>query len=202
MILLPDNYWEVKNTKNKGRGIFAKKEIPKGKIIGDYLGVVLKPEETMVDESNFYLMRYHDHAVISPNLKKPGVHLLNNSCLPNCFIYMYYGHTLFFALRNIHKNEELTILYLLSPINKLCNPCLHICKCGSKNCKGTMHLSIDVFKKWRKLNEKQSRETKRERVSFGKELPMFSNYPKKIPEDYIREVTGLFEYYSFPSHSL
>lgn len=192
MMLLSNKYWEIKNTKSKGRGLFAKKDISKGTVIGDYIGKVLRPEDTLVDEENFYLIYYHDHAVISPDLEKPGVHLLNHSCIPNAFLYIYKGHTLVFALRRISKGEEVTIPYLLAPKDKFCKPCPHICKCGNLQCSGTMHLSKEKYDKWRKFGDTQAKETKRERVSFGKELPLLSSYPKRISGDYIREVNKLF----------
>lgn len=192
MILLLDEYLKIRNTKNKGRGLFAKKEIPKGIVIGDYIGKVLHPQDAIVNENNFYLMYYHDHAVISPNLEKPGVHLLNHSCIPNCFIYIHKGHTLAFALGRISKGKELTIPYLLPPIDKFCNPCPHVCKCGNLNCSKTMHLSKEKYDKWRKLNGKWAKKTKRERIKYGKELSLLSEYPEKIPASYIKEVNKIF----------
>ncbi len=194
MILLSDEYWEIRNTKNKGRGVFAKRDISKGSVIGDYIGIIIRPQDALTDEENFYLMYYHDHAVISPDLEKPGVHLLNHSCKPNAFIYIYKGRTLAFALEKISKGEEITIPYLLSPKDNFCNPCLHICKCGSLQCSGTMHLSEEVYEKWKNFSEKWAKKTKKERVSFGKELPRLLSYPKKIPGDYIREVKKIFAF--------
>ncbi|MEK9176042.1 MAG: SET domain-containing protein [Patescibacteria group bacterium] len=193
MILLPDEYWEIRNTKNKGRGAFAMKDIPKGTVIGDYIGKILRPEDAIVDEEQIYLMYYHDHAVISPDLQKTGVHLLNHSCIPNCWLYTHKGHTLAFALRKILKGEELTIPYLLPPIDKFCDPCPHVCHCGNLNCSKTMHLSKERYKKWRKLNEKWANKTNRERVSFGKDLSLLSAYPKKVQESYIKEIKSYFK---------
>jgi SET domain-containing protein len=193
MILLEDDYWEIRETKKKGRGIFSKKIILQGTVIGDYLGKIIHPQDAVVDEENFYLMYYHDQAAIAPDLKKPGVHLLNHSCVPNAFLYTHMGHTLAFALRNIAKNEELTIPYLLSPKDDFCNPCLHVCKCGSRKCSKTMHLEKDKYDKWREFNEKWTKRTKRKRISYGKELPMLADYPKTISPEYIRGVNRLFE---------
>lgn len=190
MILLDESSWEVKEIKNKGKGIFAKKSITKGTIIGDYLGKIIRPEEAIVDESNFYLMYYSDRAVITPDLKTNGVHLLNNSCEPNSWLYIYKGHTLAFALRDIKKGEEITIPYLLSPQTEHCNPCPHICLCGELNCSGTMHMGVEKYKKWRSITDKQSRETRREKIVYGKELKKLSSYPK-IKNDYIKEVSSL-----------
>lgn len=192
MILLSDEYWEIRNTKRKGRGVFAKKDISKGAVIGDYIGKIIRPQDALIDEENFYLMYYHDHAVISPDLEKPGVHILNHSCVPNAFLYIYKGHTLAFALERISKGEELTIPYLLAPKDKFCEPCQHICRCGNLQCSGTMHLSKERYEKWRKFSEKWAKKTKREGVSFGKELPRLLSYPKRIPEEYIRVIKELF----------
>ena len=191
MILLPNDSWEIKKIKNKGKGVFTKKRVLKGSLIGDYLGKILRPQEALIDESNFYLMYYHDGAVISPDLKKEGIHLLNNSCQPNCFLYIYKGHSLVFALRNILKGEELTIRYLLPPIDRFCDPCPHVCKCGSALCVGNMHMPQVQFNLWRNLTERQAKETKREKVFIGKDLKPLSNYPKKIPSDYINEINKL-----------
>lgn len=191
MILIGEEFIEIKKTKNKGKGIFAKKKISKGSVVGDYIGLVMRPEEVEIDEENFYLMYYHDHAVISPDLNKPGVHFLNNSCKPNLWLFIYKGHILAFSLREVPVGEELTIPYLLPPITTFCNPCPHVCLCGYVNCTGTMHLSSEKYKKWREINEKQSKETKRERIRYGKDLRPLKEYPKTIPESYILEIYKL-----------
>lgn len=190
MILLDESFWEVKEVKNKGKGVFAKKDIPLKTIIGDYIGTFLRPEEAVVDESNFYLMYYSDHAVVAPDLKTNGVHLLNNSCEPNSWLYIYKGHTLAFALREIKKGEEITIPYLLPPRTGYCDPCQHVCSCGSKNCTYSMHISKERYRKWRKITDEQSKETKRERIVYGKELNKLPRYPT-IKKDYIEEVCSL-----------
>ncbi len=192
MFLIPKDFWEVRKVKGKGQGVFALEDVPKGLVIGDYLGKVLRPEEALIDEKNFYLMYYHDHAVISPDLKKVGPHLINHSCVPNSFLYIYKGHTLVFALRKILKGEELTIPYLLPPIEEYCDSCLHFCRCGSLNCKKTMHMSKEKYNYWRKITDRQSKETKKERIRYGKELKALFDYPKKIPKDYISEIEKLF----------
>ena len=193
MILLSNKYWEIKETSDKGRGLFAKKEIVKGSVIGDYIGKVIHPQDAVVDEENIYLMYYHNYAAILPDLEKPGVHLLNHSCVPNAWLYTYKGHTLAFALRRISKGEELTIPYLLSPKDEFCAPCLHVCKCGDLQCTGTMHLSKEKYDGWRKLNNMWANKTKRGRIRYGKELPQLLAYPKRISEAYIKEVNKLME---------
>ncbi|MBI3341600.1 SET domain-containing protein [Candidatus Curtissbacteria bacterium] len=179
MFLIKNDFWEIKKTEHKGLGVFAKKEIVAGTIIGDYLGKVVKTaqHDLQKDKGEIYLMYYTDEASIYPDLKKPGTHLLNHSCQPNCWIYIYQGHTLFFTLREIKPGEELTISYLLDPKDETCNPCVHDCKCASKLCTGTMHTSKEKYGKWQKFQNSQKK-TKIKKVAFGKNLPKLTSYPK------------------------
>lgn len=185
MFLLTEDYWQVRKTKEKGNGVFTKKEISAGTLISDYLGTVIKTAEYDLDKdkNGLYIMYLSDQASIYPDLKKPGPHLINHSCAPNCWIYIYHGHTLFFALRNIKPGEELTISYLLSPNSGSCKPCTHACLCDSKLCAGTMHLSEDKYKIWQKFQNKEKKNTKISKVVFGKNLPKFKSYPKIFPGD-------------------
>lgn len=183
MFLLKDDYWQIKKT--KGNGIFAKKKIKAGSVIGDYLGKVINTSQYDFEEDKkgLYLMYFTDQASIYPNLTKPGIHLLNHSCTPNCWIYTYHAHTLFFALRNIEPGEELTISYLLSPKDATCKPCTHTCRCGSKYCSGTMHLKKDKYEKWQNFQNEQKKKTKTAKFVFGKNLPKLTSYPKIIPNN-------------------
>lgn len=185
MFLLKNDSWEIKKTKEKGRGVFSKKEIKAGAVIGDYLGKIINIAEYDLnnDKKGLYLMYLTDRASIYPDLSKPGIHLLNHSCSPNCWIYIYCGHTLFFTLRKIESGEELTISYLLSPKDETCNPCIHDCKCDGKFCSGTMHLSKDKYKIWQKFQNEERKKTKSVKVVFGKNLPKLTSYPNTIPID-------------------
>jgi hypothetical protein len=193
MILLVEDYWEVKKAAHKGRGVFAKKDIAGGSVIGDYVGKVIKTAEDDTHEgtNGLYLMYYHDRASIYPtDINASGVHLINNSCEPNCWMYIYKGHTLFFATRHIFKGEELTVPYLLSPLDKFCDPCTHACRCEGSICTGTMHMSENRFEKWSAFNDAQAKETKRKRIRYGHILPQLSSYPDSIPDAPIYDLFG------------
>lgn len=191
MFFLADNQWEIKKAGKKGRGVFTKVDISPGQIIGDYLGKVVHPadEETIQDESNFYLMWYHDRASIFPDLKKPGIYLINHSCTPNTWMYTYKGHTLFFALRKIFKGEELTVNYLLSPLDKSCKPCEHLCHCGTIICRGTMHLSEKKYDEWNRFQDKEIT-TKRERIRYNTTLKPLASYPDSIDDNSLYTLFG------------
>lgn len=192
MVLLSNKYWEVKETRNKGRGLFAKKALNPGIVIGDYIGKVLKTAKVDIEEDkqNLYLMYYHDSASIYPDLQKPGIHLLNHSCIPNSWLYTYRGHTLAFTLRQIFAGEELTISYLLAPCDEFCNACDYICKCESLVCRQTMHQSLEKYKKWRIFQEERAKKDKLGKIRYGKELPQLSRYPKTIPDNPIYDLFG------------
>lgn len=182
MFLLSPGSWEMKKTKKKGWGIFTKKQIQAGTVIGDYLGKIIKTAEYDLnnDKKGLFLMYFSDKASIYPDLEKPGIHLLNHSCIPNCWIYVYKGHTLFFALRKINPGEELTISYLLNPDGN-CTPCTHVCMCESSHCSGTMHLSKIKFNQWQTFQMKENKKTKRAKILYGRNLPKLKKYPSQIP---------------------
>lgn len=192
MFLLEDDAWEIKESGTMGRGVFAKKDIAPGVIIGDYIGEVIP----MADESkyegddHFYLMYYSDEVTISPNPKTPGVHLLNHSCTPNCWMYTYKGHTLYFALRHIFPGEELTISYLLSPQDEECKPCTHLCACNGAICHQSMHLSEKRYEKWDAFHEKEEQKTTPAKVTPGSMLPLLDSYPENIPDNPIYTLFG------------
>jgi uncharacterized protein len=191
MIMLDQTFWEIKNTTRKGKGVFAKKDLAPGIIIGDYIGKVIKTAEEDTSEKNgLYLLYYHDYASLYPeDINKPGIHMVNHSCVPNCWIYTYKGHTLFFTLRKIFAGEELTISYLLSP-DDYCDPCTHACICESKFCTGTMHLTKEQFQAWNTFNENESKKTKRAPIRYGKMLSKLKAYPATIADNYIYTLFG------------
>ncbi len=191
MFLIPDDSWEMKETPGMGRGIFAKKDIDAGTVIGDYIGRIVHPEEEEeLDKEGIYLMYYHDYASVYPDIKSAGVHVINHSCAPNTWMYTYHGHTLYFALRHIFPGEELTVSYQVSEQDKLCNPCNHICHCSSPICFQTFHLSPKRYAAWAEFHDKEELKTRREKVKFGEVLPLLSIYPKSIPDNPIYTLFG------------
>jgi hypothetical protein len=184
MIFLKNSLWEIKTTAEKGKGVFAKEDLPPGIVIGDYLGKVIKTAVEDTSEKNgLYLLYYHDYASVYPeDITKPGVHLLNHSCTPNSWMYTYKGHTLFFTLRRIFAGEELTISYQLSP-DDYCNPCTHQCICKSVYCTGTMHLTKAAFLAWNKASDELAAKTKRAPIRYGKLLPKLKEYPAVIEDN-------------------
>jgi SET domain-containing protein len=183
MFILKKSFWEVKKTKKKGLGVFCKKNINAGTVIGDYLGKVIHilDYDLASDAKGLYLMYLTDEACIYPDLTKPDLHLINHSCNPNCWMYIYKGHTLFFAIKDIKSGDEFTIHYAMSPKEETCTKCTHICNCGYSVCNGTFHLRKDKYTMWQTFQEKERKKTKIVEFRFGKSLQKLKSYPKVLP---------------------
>jgi SET domain-containing protein len=153
--MVAKSYIAVKNSKIHGRGVFVKKEIPKGAAIIEYVGERISWKEAL---------RRHPHDPNQPNhtfyfsLKGGGVidakvggnaaRWINHSCTPNCEVEEIkidgVGRVFIYAKRNLMPGEELFYDYSLSldekPTKKLREE--YRCHCGSKKCRGTM-LDLD-----------------------------------------------------------
>lgn len=137
VFFIPQDSYEIKQTKKKGRGIFASIKIKSGTIIGTYSGKILSYEE--IDPKDYeYLMYLNDEVGIVADKDKIGVHLLNHSCQPNCAMQISTGNTTFVAIKDVNPQEELTISYRY-PSQDTCTDCNHKCFCESPNCLKTMH---------------------------------------------------------------
>lgn len=182
MFLIPQV--KVKVTKRQGRGVFATKDIPAGTIIGDYLGMVIHPDDEPTDGEHFYSMYYSDKVTIEPDPDLPGIHLLNHSCIANCGMYTYKRRCLYVALRKIFAGEELTIHYALpAPNDEDCDPCEHECHCGAALCTGTMHLADAYYQKWVEYVEKgEGGAPEVPESGYNKPLLPLSEYPKSMPD--------------------
>lgn len=192
MFLLSEDYWEVRETSKKGRGVFAKKDIEAGTVIGDYLGTIIpeSEEDEYEKKHGFYIMYYTDEASVWPDVDKPGIHLINNSCAPNTYMYTYQAHTLYFALRKIFAGEELTVSYLLAPIDENCSPCKDICHCGSEFCTGTMHMNQKTYDAWNAFDDEMVKDFVIPPYTFGQQLEKLPSYPEKIEDNPIYPLFG------------
>lgn len=212
MFLIPADAWEVRGRAfssgdfgKQNRGIFARKPIRAGTVIGDYLGLLIPNERQGEYEAgrDLYLMSYDRQLSIWPDPSRPGIHLVNHSCEPNCGLATYHGHGLYYALRLIHPGEELTVSYLLAPIDDECAPCLHACWCRTRSCTGSMHLPIDRYAAWRTFDERENRRggtvTRDEPGVAFTQLRPLERYPARIGD---RGFFGLFGSAEVPARVL
>jgi len=169
----------------QNRGVFATRPIPAGTVIGDYLGTLIPNEREDAYETgpDLYLMYYDERFSIWPDAATVGIHLVNHACEPNCGIATYRGHTLYYALRKIHPGEELTVSYLLAPIDGECAPCRHACWCETRSCTGSMHQPMARYAAWRLYDEREGRRHPKPNGGMEtayQELPPLERYPARI----------------------
>jgi uncharacterized protein len=202
MLLLPEDTWEMRgrafSTNDAGkrnRGIFATQPIRAGAVVGDYLGLLIpnEKEDEYETSNDLYLMYYDERVSIWPDPTQPGVHIVNHSCEPNAGITTYRGHSLYFALRTIHPGEELTVSYLLGPIDDECAPCLHACWCRARSCTGTMHLPIDRYVAWSRFDDRERTRTRADPVAAYQMLQPLDRYPARIPDRGFHAIHGSAE---------
>lgn len=166
----PKTYVKKSCIKNAGIGLFTKKKLKKYDWIGFYPGIIDNIENIVGDVA--YMMGTRKPNIIisaDGNIKK-GVHLINegNNCnLPNVFyVKLDNGLCLYFAGREINKNEELITCYSTSygtrsyPItdeNKCTDP-----RCIKMNKYHRTHRNKSLFYRgWKKkLREKKPRKFK------------------------------------------
>jgi hypothetical protein len=192
MFLISSKFWEVRDSEKKGRGIYVKEDIEPGTVIGDYLGVLIpvEKEKEYEEKWGFYSMFYNDNVTIFTDNNEIGVNLINHSCAPNCAFFSYHGHALFFALRRIFKDEELTVCYLLDPpVNEETN---HddTCYCGTPVCRGTMYISLEISKKWEDFVAKIDPDIPEMPGEFYSKLKPLDSYPTNIQDYPVYDIFG------------
>ncbi|MEK7630978.1 MAG: SET domain-containing protein [Patescibacteria group bacterium] len=201
MLLIKD--FEVRTLPDKGKGVFATRDIPAGTIIGDYLGMIVPNEDVHEEEQGLYAMLLNDQLSILANPTESGIHLINHSCEPNCGMYPLGDHTVYFARRKIFRGEELAVSYTIGQPDEECNPCRHICMCGFPSCRGSLHCSdpeLNAFFAFeRAALAKQKGRYGRYIFEVGKKLEPLASYPKNIND---HEIYQLFAVRGKPAYKL
>ncbi len=118
-------------------GVFAEEPIPKGRKIIEYTGQRISRVETSrrADKPLNYLFTLDKYWTVDGSVGGSGAEFINHSCEPNCYAWIYRGHILYMAVRDIRAGEELTIDYRFEP-DVPAVPCT----CGTGNCRGTINL--------------------------------------------------------------
>jgi SET domain-containing protein len=127
----------VKQSRINGRGCFATKNFARGKKIAEYTGERITDLEARKRARGRRILRICDidgRVSLDGSRGGNGTHYINHSCEPNAYMKNLYGHVLFFALRDIHPGEEITVDY-----EETLHPDSKRCFCGAKSCRGTIN---------------------------------------------------------------
>ena len=134
----------VRQTKNKGNGLFSVMHFPVDTIIGFFGGYIEELDINDVEnatekEFGYYLLLFNKFYM---NFKKFKGYLgvVNHSCDPNCELLIIYGKDQFKAvtlrvIKEIPSGEEMTIDYNL-------DTGLNLCHCNTKSCHITIQKSL------------------------------------------------------------
>ena len=161
----PPNPWLVlRQSKIHGRGVYARKNIPKGTRLIEYSGELIDnaeadrryEDDTMARHHTFLFIlnsRWCVDAAVGGNISR----FINHKCDPNCVAWIEDKHIWIDALKDIRKGEELGYEYEYDFDKDYTIEDLEFygCRCGSPKCRGTI---VDVPKrKWHMVRELRRR---------------------------------------------
>ena len=150
--LVKDSRIGVKNSPIHGKGVFAWDDLKKGECLIEYVGERISwkealrrhPHDPSQPNHTFYFS-LESGKVIDANVKGNDARWINHSCKPNCEAIEVDDDKLgtrvyLFAKRNIKNGDELFYDYSLDVEEKKTKAVKkdYECRCGSKNCRGTM----------------------------------------------------------------
>ncbi len=138
---------EARNSPIHGRGVFAVAPIKKGTRIIEYLGERISHAEADRryevkgdDDGHTFLFIASNRTVIDAGVDGNDARFINHNCNPNCETVIEDSRVFIDAVRNIKPGEELGYDYQLTweSTDEPAELALYECRCGAKNCRGTM----------------------------------------------------------------
>ncbi len=125
-------------SKIDGKGCFATAFFPKGRKIAELTGERVSRVEAarrMRGRKRLHICAIDSYWGIDSSRGGNGTQYVNHSCQPNSYMKIIHGHILFYALRDIHPGEEITLDYVESY-----HPDTKRCRCRAPGCRGTINL--------------------------------------------------------------
>lgn len=139
----------AKDSPVHGKGLFAKKSIPRGTRIIEYAGKRVLKKDLITDlvkglSSLVYIMNINEATVVDAERNGNDARFINHSCSPNCIVYFFDEVPYIYSLREIKTGEELSFdyhLYIESKDKELTEQQekeFFPCYCGAAICRGTL----------------------------------------------------------------
>lgn len=138
---------ETRNSGIHGRGVYATRAIKKGTRIIEYLGERITHAEADrryarkgEDDGHTFLFIASQRTVIDAGVNGNEARFINHSCAPNCETVIENGRVFIEAIRRIKPGAELGYDYQLTweSTDDPVELALYACRCGAKQCRGTM----------------------------------------------------------------
>ena len=117
-----------------GRGGFARKDIPKGLRVIEYIGERIDKEESLLrcEQNNEFIFTLNEACDLDGNIPDNPARFINHSCAPNCDAEVIDDRVWIIANRDITAGEEITFNYGFDLEDYRDYPC----HCGSPECVG------------------------------------------------------------------
>lgn len=126
----------IQKSQINGRGCFATVQFSRRRKIAEYTGERIPDSEAQRRAHRAKLRICDVDGVWSIDGSRGGngTHYINHSCEPNAYVRTIHGHVVFFALRDIHPGDEITVDY-----EQTLHPDSKRCYCGAASCRGRIN---------------------------------------------------------------
>jgi SET domain-containing protein len=128
---------EIRESRIHHRGVYTLEPIPPRHKVIEYTGEKISRRETRKRGRGkiTYLFTLDDYWTLDGAFGGSGAEIINHSCDPNLYSWIFKGHILYMSRRAIRTGEELTVDYRFS--DKIENV---RCACGAGLCRGVINL--------------------------------------------------------------
>ena len=125
---------EVRQSAIHGNGGYARKDIPSGTRIIEYVGERINKDESLkrCEADNAYIFTIDDDWDLDGDVSWNPAKFINHSCAPNCEAEWEGSRIFINALRDLKLGEELTFNYGYDLEDYLD----HVCQCSTPACVG------------------------------------------------------------------
>lgn len=139
--------FEIRSSPIQGRGGFATRPIRRGERIGEYVGERVSHREAdrrydddAMGHHHTFLFTVSSRVVIDAAVGGNDTRFINHSCAPNCEAVIEDGHVFIEARRPIPPSAELFYDYAYERdlVKDAGADALYPCRCGARNCRGTI----------------------------------------------------------------
>lgn len=117
-------------------GLYAAEAIPSRRRVIQYTGELIGPDEIRRRSvrHHLYLFWCGNGRAIDGAIGGSGAEFINHCCEPNLRVTLRGGRVFYVSRRRIQAGEELTVDY-----NIMGDVADATCRCGARNCRGSMH---------------------------------------------------------------
>lgn len=143
-----DNEWfELRQSSIQGLGAFARKDIPRGTRIIEYIGEKISYAESdrrypdeRDERHHTFLFTLNSKWIIDAAFDGNDARFINHSCNPNCDAFIERGQIWIESIKRIPAGTELSYDYQYEYLDEYTAEDLafYACRCGAPNCRGTI----------------------------------------------------------------